>query len=136
MSMRSALRSAMKFRRFATDALCALAIFVFLLATTSSDRSAAGGVRANDLVGLSDSAREPATGIVAGMPRSAASLTMVAIPDVQAQGESVFRRTAQQPALVVLAGVFSLLAAANLAFLRHLRRVASATPASARKSAT
>lgn len=136
MSMRSALRSAMKFRRFATDALFAMAVFVFLIAATSSDRSAAGSIRANDLVGLSDRAHESATGLVADMPRSAASLTMVAVPDAPLQSESVFRRTAQQPALIVLAAVFSLLAAANLAFLRHLRRVSSTVRGASRRDPT
>lgn len=127
MSQTTVLRSAAKFRRVAADTLVALALFVFLVAATSSDRSAAGIVRANDLVGLAGNARESTGGIVTDMPRSAASLTMTAVPDAALQQESVFRRTAYQPALIVLAAVFSLLAAANLAFLRHLRRVSAVT---------
>lgn len=125
MSSSPTLRHAFRFRRVAADALFALAAFVFLVAATSSDRSAAGSVRPNDLVGLSDSARETASGLTTDMPRSAASLALVAVPDAPLQRESVFRRTQQQPAVLVLAAVFSLLAAANLAFLRHLRRVSS-----------
>lgn len=126
MTSRPVLRSILKFRRFAADALVALALFLFLFTAAASDRSAAGIVRANDLIGMSDNARETANGIASDMPRSAASLTIVAVPDAALQAQSVFRRTTQQPALIVLAGVFSLLAAANLAFLRHLRRVTSA----------
>ena len=123
MSKKPLLRSAMRLSRVATDTLAALAVFVFILAATSSaDRSRAGSVRANDFVGLSDSAREPATRIVDDMPRAAAALAMVSVPDAGS------RQVSQHPALFVLAAVFSLLAAANLAFLRHLRRVSVRSP--------
>ena len=119
----SAVRS---YSRVAADALGALALFAFVFGATSwSDGSAAGSPRANDILSLTASTGEPVSRVVRELPTAAGSLTLVANPTSATQEETVFRRTPFTSALLVLAAVFSLLAAGNLAFLRHLRRVAA-----------
>lgn len=114
------------FGRVAADTLIALAFFAFVVGATSwADRSAAESPRPNDLLSMSSRANEPVGRMMKDLPTAAGQLTMVAIPNTSAQEDTVFRRTPYSSALIVLAAVFSLLAAGNMALFRHLRRVAA-----------
>ncbi len=108
-------------RRVLADAVGAFAVFTFLLGAVSwSDGSAAGSPRPGDVLALTATA-EPAPRTVSN---SGGALSLAARPG-SASEETVFRRTPYTPTLLTLAAVFSLLAAGNLAFLRHLRRVSA-----------
>lgn len=110
-------------RRLAVDVLAGLALFAFLLTVTSlSDTSAAQSARPSDLLAFSGQAGQR-TAEVAADPANAAGPLMLAIPRTSPTSEAQWQRSERQSTLLTLAAVLSALAVANLAFLRHLRRV-------------
>ena len=117
-------------RHLAVDMLAGLALFAFLVAVTShSDCSVAQSARPSDLLAWSAQAGERTKDMVSDPANTAGPLTMVAIPRTSAAAEAAYRRNEHQSTMLMLAALFSMLVAGNLAFFRHLRRV-NASPRS------
>lgn len=119
--MTTLVRSA-TFRRIARDTAAAFVLFFALFALVPACTSS-NGARFGDFLSLSAQAGELTKDVVSDLPVTAASLALVATPPQKAGGANVFRRTNHHDAVLLLAAVFSLLAAFNLAFFRHVRRV-------------
>lgn len=119
--MKTLVRSA-TIKRLARDTGAAFVLFLALLAVAPSSSTGAAP-RFGDFLSLSAQAGELTKDVVSDLPGTAASLALVATPPQKAAGTNVFRRTSHQNAVLLLAAVFSLLAAFNLAFFRHVRRV-------------
>jgi hypothetical protein len=110
--------------RVVLDASAGLALFMVVLVLAghpSKCPACASGV--GDFIGLSAQAGELTRDVVADLPNTAASLTLVAVPRPAQANDTVFRRTSHENALVLMAAIFASLGALNLAFFRHLRRV-------------
>lgn len=118
-------------RRFAADVIAGLALFVFIVSVATPERSAAAPLTA-DIVALSATAGEATSDLVRDPTATAASVAAIAVPAIH--GAGTFPQPDQRLALILLAAVFSAMAAFNLAFFRHLRQVGAATPRSRRTS--
>jgi hypothetical protein len=129
MSARSSLRT---IRRFAADAMVGLALFVFLVSVTAPDRSSAAP-QLRDLMALSAQAGEGTGELTRDPATMVASVASVAVP--QSLPGANMRGNNHRLSLVVLAAVFSSMAAFNLAFFRHLRHVNAVSSRSRRKRA-
>jgi len=106
--------------RFAIDASMGLAAFVFvsLIALGGDSHAGPAGFLATPL----NAAVDTASGSVSSRAGLGEPVALTILAKSQADGP-VFRKTSKVMALGVLAAMFSVLAAFNLAFLRHLRRV-------------
>lgn len=110
-------------RRIAIDMLAGLALFAFLFTVTSRpEPSMAQSARPSDLIAFSGQAGERTADVIATHANAAGPL-MVAIPRTSPAGEAALQSSERRSSLLMLAGVLSILAAANLAFFRHLHRV-------------
>lgn len=104
-------------RRAAFDILIGFVAFIGLSLLAFEDRSNAGVTQLLTAPFAAERHAAPATEV--------SSINVAATNQASAHnpGEGlVFRQTDRQMALIILASVFSLLVAFNLAFFRHLRR--------------
>ena len=109
--------------RTAADVFIGLILFaVFALAVSAHERTSAATHRLGGLLSISSSAGELLKFSLDDSPLIAAAVVATAVPVPQYSAFSAPRRTTTNGAILLLAGVFSLIVAFNLAFFRHLRR--------------
>jgi hypothetical protein len=94
----------------------------FLLAVSAHERTSAATHRLSGLLSISSSAGELLKFTLDDSPLIAAAVVATAVPVPQSSAFSAPHSPATKSAILLLAGVFSLIVAFNLAFFRHLRR--------------
>ena len=109
--------------RTAADVFIGLILFVtFALALSAHERTSAATHRLGDLLSISSSAGDLLKFSLDDSPLIAAAVVATAVPVPQAAAFSAPRHARKAPLLLLLAGIFSMIVAFNLAFFRHLRR--------------
>lgn len=108
------------FRRPVIDALTAFSAFAVVASCLAAQPLAASPFFAPSALSLPAPNGSP---IAAVARDEAAPVVQIATTASSNSSNAIFRRTSDQAATMLLAVSFSLLAALNLAFFRHLRRV-------------
>ena len=109
--------------RTAADVFIGLILFVtFVLALSAHERTMAATHRLGELLSISSSAGELLKFSLDDSPLMAAAVVATAVPMPQGAAFSGPRHTPKNATVVLLGGIFSMIVAFNLAFLRHLRR--------------
>ena len=109
--------------RTTADVFIGLLLFTtFLLAVSAHERTSVATNRLSGLLSISSSAGELLKFTLDDSPLIAAAVVATAVPVPQPSAFSAPRSPATNSAILLLAGVFSLIVAFNLAFFRHLRR--------------
>ena len=109
--------------RTTADVLIGLILFtIFLLAVSAHERTSVATHRLSGLLSISSSAGELLKFSLDDSPLIAAAVVATAVPVPQNSAFSAPRSPATDSAILLLASVFSLIVAFNLAFFRHLRR--------------
>ena len=109
--------------RTVADVFIGLILFVtFVLALSEHERTVAATHRLGDLLAISSSAGELLKFTLDDSPLIAAAVVATAVPVPQSSAFSAPHSRATSSAILLLASVFSLIVAFNLAFFRHLRR--------------
>ena len=109
--------------RTTADVFIGLLLFTtFLLAVSAHERTSVATNRLSGLLSISSSAGELLKFTLDDSPLIAAAVVATAVPVPQSSAFSAPRSPATNSAILLLAGVFSLIVAFNLAFFRHLRR--------------
>jgi hypothetical protein len=109
--------------RTTADVLIGLILFtIFLLALSAHERTSVATHRLSGLLSISSSAGELLKFSLDDSPLIAAAVVATAVPVPQTGAFSAHRSPATDSAILLLASVFSLIVAFNLAFFRHLRR--------------
>jgi len=110
-------------RRSALDAGIGLAIFLALAAAITFEKSSVAPPQFSDLISMSANAAEFAQAPGnEGVAEKAAGIVKSAVPIPPSPADGVFRNTTGTTAMALMAGIFSLLFAFNVAFFRHLRQ--------------
>lgn len=109
--------------RTTADVFIGLILFTtFLLAVSAHERTSVATHHLSGLLSISSSAGELLKFSLDDSPLIAAAVVATAVPVPQASAFSAPHTPATDNAILLLAGVFSLIVAFNLAFFRHLRR--------------
>lgn len=109
-------------RRTALDVGIGLAIFTLLAFAISFDKSAVNPPAFSDLLSISANAAELTTATdKTDALAEAAYIVKAAVPVPPTASDGVFRNTTGATAMTLMAAIFSLLFAFNVAFFRHLR---------------
>ena len=109
--------------RTTADVLIGLILFTtFLLAVSAHERTSAATHRLSGLLSISSSAGELLKFSLDDSPLIAAAVVATAVPVPQSSVFGAPHAPATDSAILLLASVFSLIVAFNLAFFRHLRR--------------
>ena len=109
--------------RTTADVFIGLLLFTtFLLAVSAHERTSVATNRLSGLLSISSSAGELLKFTLDDSPLIAAAVVATAVPVPQSSAFSAPHSPATNNAILLLACVFSLIVAFNLAFFRHLRR--------------
>lgn len=109
--------------RTLADTLIGLALFLtFAFAFSTYERSSLATHRLSDILAVSSSAGDLLKFSLDDSPLLAAAVVATAVPVQHTGVPAVLPHTTRKTAFALLAGIFSLLVAFNLAFFRHLRR--------------
>jgi hypothetical protein len=109
--------------RTAADALIGLVLFLtFAFAISAYERTSAATHRLGDILAVSSSAGDLLKFSLDDSPLIAAAVVATAVPVPQSGAMDGLPHTPKETAFALLAGIFSVLVALNLAFFRHLHR--------------
>jgi hypothetical protein len=109
--------------RTTADVFFGLILFTtFLLAVSAYERTSDATHRLSGLLSISSSAGELLKFSLDDSPLIAAAVVATAVPVPQSSAFGAHHSPSTNIAILLLASVFSLIVAFNLAFFRHLRR--------------
>jgi hypothetical protein len=111
------------FLRTTTDAAIGLALFLaFAVAIGNSQRVSDAANRLGDILSISSSAGSFLKFSLNDSPLITAAVVATAVPAQHTGAVTEIRQLDPNTAFLLLGGIFSVLMALNLAFIRHLRR--------------
>jgi len=111
------------FLRATADALIGLGLFLtFAIAIGNYQRASDATNRLGDILSVSSGAGDFLKFSLNDSPLIAAAVVATAVPVQHRGAVTAFRQTDPNTAFMLLGGIFSVLMAVNLAFVRHLRR--------------